>query len=89
MTAMAAQSDSAHDAPHIGRVLRTALDIAGHEAQVDEDILTAACLLHDIGRPREIAGKMYTARGRELALQRQKIADTFYDTLLVEIQGEG
>lgn len=204
MAAMAAQSDSAHDALHIGRVLRTALDIAGYEEQVDEDILTAACLLHDIGRPREIAdpradhalvggemaeqfltglgwsrqraawvrasiethryrkgripqnvegrilfdadkldvsgamgiartlqygailgdreplyrlgadgrvltasdsppsffqeynfklrglaGKMYTARGRELALQRQKTADAFYDALLAEIQGEG
>ena len=42
--------DSAHDREHIYRVLYTALDIAGHEENVDLDVLTAACLLHDIGR---------------------------------------
>jgi len=42
--------DSAHDKEHIYRVLYIALDIASHEANVDMDVLIAACLLHDIGR---------------------------------------
>lgn len=43
--------DSAHDREHIYRVLYTALDIAESEPSADPEILTAACLLHDIGRP--------------------------------------
>lgn len=42
--------DSAHDVQHIYRVLYAALDIAGHEENVDCDVLLAAALLHDIGR---------------------------------------
>lgn len=45
--------DSAHDKDHIYRVLYTALEIAGTEAGVDMDVLVAACLLHDIGRPEQ------------------------------------
>lgn len=43
-------NDSAHDPEHVMRVLYTAMHIAGTENGVDEDILIAACLLHDIGR---------------------------------------
>ena len=43
-------SDSAHDTEHVYRVLYYAVDIARHEEAVDMEILTAACLLHDIGR---------------------------------------
>lgn len=47
----ACMADSAHDAEHVYRVLHMALDLADHETnQADRDILTAACLLHDIGR---------------------------------------
>lgn len=42
--------DSAHDCEHVYRVLYTALEIARTEPNVDLDLLTAACLLHDIGR---------------------------------------
>ncbi len=42
--------DSAHDAEHIYRVLRSALAIAEGHPEADMDILLAACLLHDIGR---------------------------------------
>lgn len=42
--------DSAHDKDHIYRVLYVALDIAGHEDNVNYDVLICACLLHDIGR---------------------------------------
>ncbi len=42
--------DSAHDQEHIYRVLYYALDIAKTEPGADLDLLTAACLLHDIGR---------------------------------------
>lgn len=45
--------DSAHDREHIYRVLYTALDIAQHEENVDNDILITACLLHDIGRKEQ------------------------------------
>lgn len=45
--------DSAHDRHHVYRVLYAALDIARHEANVDMDVLLAACLLHDIGREKQ------------------------------------
>ena len=48
-------TDAAHDREHIGRVLRAALKIAESEPDADVDILTAACLLHDIGRERQYA----------------------------------
>ncbi|MDE5860509.1 MAG: HD domain-containing protein, partial [Oscillospiraceae bacterium] len=48
-------NDSAHDKEHIYRVLYGALDIAEYESGVDYDILTAACLLHDIGRAEQFA----------------------------------
>lgn len=47
--------DSAHDREHIYRVLSNALNIAKSEPDVDYDILIAACLLHDIGRPEQFA----------------------------------
>ncbi len=47
--------DSAHDKYHVFRVLKTALDIAKFEQACDLDILTAACLLHDIGREAQAA----------------------------------
>lgn len=47
--------DSAHDVEHIYRVLYNALQIAEAEIGVDRDVLIAACLLHDIGRPEQFA----------------------------------
>ena len=47
--------DSAHDKDHVYRVLMGALAIAGEEEPVDMDVLIAACLLHDVGRPDQIA----------------------------------
>jgi uncharacterized protein len=46
--------DSAHDADHIHRVLNHALIVAKNY-EVNMDILVAACLLHDIGRPAQFA----------------------------------
>lgn len=46
--------DSAHDCEHVYRVLYNALEIAKGE-EVNYDILIAACLLHDIGRPDQVA----------------------------------
>lgn len=49
-------TDSAHDEQHVYRVLSAALEIARVEdGPVDMDILVAACLLHDIGRGRQLA----------------------------------
>lgn len=48
-------SDSAHDTEHVYRVLYLALDIAEAEPSADTDVLIAACLLHDIGRPEQNA----------------------------------
>lgn len=47
--------DSAHDREHIYRVFYTALDIAESEPSANLEILAAACLLHDIGRPEQFA----------------------------------
>lgn len=47
--------DSAHDREHIYRVLYNALAIAKTEENVDYDVLIAACLLHDVGRPEQFA----------------------------------
>jgi uncharacterized protein len=46
---LSCMNDGAHDEQHIYRVLYAALDIAaGYE--IDQDVLIAAALLHDIGR---------------------------------------
>lgn len=50
---LSSMADSAHDKEHIYRVLYMAMDIACYEKDVDYDILIAACLLHDIGRPEQ------------------------------------
>ena len=47
--------DSAHDKDHVYRVLYNALAIAREEGEMDMAVLVAACLLHDIGRPDQIA----------------------------------
>ena len=51
--------DVAHDAEHVYRVLNYALQIAENEGRVeveiDFEILTVACLLHDIARPEQFA----------------------------------
>lgn len=61
--------DTAHDAEHIYRVLNNALVIAKGEENVDYDILIVACLLHDIGRPAQIANSniCHAAFGSEKA----------------------
>lgn len=47
-------TDSAHDREHVYRVLHMAHILADHVTQtVDRDILTAACLLHDVGREEQ------------------------------------
>ena len=49
--------DSAHDKEHIYRVLYNALEIAKSENDVNYDVLITACLLHDIGRKKELIDK--------------------------------
>ena len=44
------KNDPSHDPQHMYRVLKIAMDIAEHEADVDKEALIIACLLHDIGR---------------------------------------
>jgi uncharacterized protein len=51
---LSCMDDSAHDAEHIYRVLSNAMVIARDEVGVNYDVLIAACLLHDIGRPDQI-----------------------------------
>ena len=48
-------TDSAHDMEHVYRVLYYALNIAKHEGGADIPLLSAACLLHDIGREEQFA----------------------------------
>jgi uncharacterized protein len=52
---LACMRDSAHDREHVVRVLYFAMDIAKFERVADTDVLIAACLLHDIGRPEQYA----------------------------------
>ena len=52
---LSCMDDSAHDAEHVYRVLYNALEIAKAEGSIDHDVLIAACLLHDIGRPDQVA----------------------------------
>ena len=78
--------DSAHDREHIYRVLSNALEIAKTEPDVDYDILIAACLLHDIGRPEQFADPSlcHAAVGAEKARQfllKQRFAPTFADAV--------
>jgi uncharacterized protein len=51
----ACMTDSAHDIEHVYRVLNYAVDIARYEVNVNADLLTTACLLHDIGRKEQFA----------------------------------
>lgn len=46
--------DSAHDKQHVYRVLYYALDIAQTEENVDYDVLICACMMHDIGRMKQL-----------------------------------
>ena len=64
--------DSAHDAQHVYRVLGNALDIARYEGGADGDILTAACLLHDIAR-----GLQFADPAVDHALRGGQMAETF------------
>jgi len=48
-------SDSAHDIEHVYRVLNYALYIAKHESGTNIELLSIACLLHDIGRAEQYA----------------------------------
>ena len=52
---LACTEDSAHDREHIYRVLHLALELAATEPGCDREVLAAACLLHDIGRPAQFA----------------------------------
>lgn len=49
--------DSAHDKYHIYRVLNAAVEIARSETGVNQDVIIAASLLHDIGRDAQATGK--------------------------------
>lgn len=62
--------DSAHDVAHIYRVLNHALNLAKNY-NVNMDILVAACLLHDIGRPAQFADPSlcHAKVGSEMAYQ--------------------
>lgn len=64
-------ADSAHDTEHVYRVLFNALAIAQAEAEVDYDVLIAACLLHDIGRREQFADPTvcHAAAGSEKAFR--------------------
>ncbi len=45
---------AAHDVLHVYRVLQNARAIAAGEENVDLDVLEAAALLHDVGRPAQL-----------------------------------
>jgi len=61
--------DSAHDAEHVYRVLNYALDIAAHESNINLEILSAACLLHDVGQIEQLTDPAidHAVHGAEMA----------------------
>ncbi len=64
-------ADAAHDREHVWRVLGYALRLARRESTVDYDLLIAACLLHDIGRPAQFRDPSldHAAVGADMAAQ--------------------
>ena len=54
---LSCMQDSAHDKEHVYRVLNNAMLIVREEPQADMEIVIAASLLHDIGRPEQMADK--------------------------------
>jgi uncharacterized protein len=66
---LARMADSSHDAQHIYRVLRQAMGIAESYLEVNRDVLTAACLLHDIGRRAQFENPelCHAAEGAKMA----------------------
>jgi len=69
---LSCMQDSAHDKNHVYRVLYAAVDIAAQEEEcIDEDVLLAACLLHDIGREKQAADPSlcHAEVGGEMAYQ--------------------
>ena len=65
---------TAHDVQHVYRVLKNARAIAADEPDVDTDVLEAAVLLHDIGRPAQL---------KDPALDHAEVgAELAYDFLL-------
>lgn len=74
---------SCHDWEHTERVIRNALFLASAEG-ADTAIVEAAAILHDIGRPREVASRGrvdHAAIGASLAmdiLEKNKIGDSAF-----------
>ena len=67
---LAHAGDAAHAPGHIYRVLGTALALADGEPGVDRDILVAACLLHDVGRPQQFkTGADHALVGGDMAYE--------------------
>lgn len=64
-------SDATHDKEHVWRVLGYALRLAEQEENVDYDLLIAACLLHDVGRPAQFRDPSldHAAVGADMAAQ--------------------
>ena len=56
-----------HDYFHLLRTEKYALWIAKHENNVDKEVLSAAALIHDVGRVDELNGKEHISVGVELA----------------------
>jgi uncharacterized protein len=76
-----------HDWTHVERVCELAMNI-GKKEKADSFVLTAACLLHDIGRKEEMASRgkfCHAEKGAELAnkiLQKYKLDQNIIDNIL-------
>ncbi|MHB8903870.1 MAG: HD domain-containing protein [Patescibacteria group bacterium] len=75
-----------HDWTHVQRVLNLALHI-GKKEKADLNILSLACLLHDVGRKEEMKSKgkfCHAEKGAEIAakiLQKRKIDQDIIDNI--------
>lgn len=74
--------DPVHGWPHVERVLENALRLCKGEERCDRDVVVAAVLLHDIGRPHEevwgrhhalISAEMAPAILEEVGFPREKV----------------
>ena len=66
---LASINDAAHNEEHVYRVLNYAMEIARHEREANLELLTIACLLHDIARAEQFAdsSKCHAMLGGEKA----------------------
>lgn len=84
---LSCMEDSAHDKEHVYRVLCQAMEIAGHEENVDYDVLICASLLHDIGRKEQFENPSLCHRFRNNNVPQSIEAKILFDADKIDVTG--